>query len=55
MGDTGISWHPLPENDPTRRQPDITRARTVLGWEPQVPLSEGIARTVDYFRSLETT
>jgi UDP-glucuronate decarboxylase len=41
---------PLPADDPVRRQPDITRARQVLGWEPAVPLSEGLARTVEYFR-----
>jgi UDP-glucuronate decarboxylase len=43
---------PLPADDPVRRKPDITRARDVLGWEPAVPLSEGLARTVDYFRGL---
>jgi len=50
VGDTGITWHPLPENDPVRRQPDITRARETLGWEPTVPLREGLARTIAYFR-----
>ncbi|MBN1438932.1 MAG: SDR family oxidoreductase [Anaerolineales bacterium] len=38
------------EGDPQRRQPDITRARTVLGWEPKVPLEEGLRRTVHHFR-----
>ncbi len=37
--------------DPQRRQPDITRARTVLGWSPNVPLEEGLRRTVEYFRT----
>ncbi len=51
VGDTGITWHPLPENDPVRRQPDITRARTLLGWEPTVQLSEGLVETIAYFRA----
>ena len=38
---------PLPEDDPKVRQPDITRARTILGWEPQVALEEGLRRTLD--------
>jgi len=37
-------------DDPQRRQPDITRARNILGWEPKVSLEEGIKRTVPYFR-----
>jgi dTDP-glucose 4,6-dehydratase len=41
---------PLPEDDPKVRQPDITRARTELGWQPRVPLAEGLRRTVGYFR-----
>ena len=48
--DPGITYHPLPTDDPVRRQPDITRARTILGWQPEVPLSEGLTRTIDYFR-----
>ena len=40
----------LPADDPRQRQPDITRARTLLGWEPQVPLQEGLQRTIAYFR-----
>jgi UDP-glucuronate decarboxylase len=43
---------PLPADDPVRRRPDISRARDVLGWEPAVPLSDGLARTVDYFRGV---
>jgi nucleoside-diphosphate-sugar epimerase len=42
---------PLPTDDPKVRQPDITRARTLLGWEPKVPLEEGLTSTIDYFRS----
>jgi dTDP-glucose 4,6-dehydratase len=41
---------PLPVDDPKVRQPDITRARTLLGWEPRVGLDEGLSRTLDYFR-----
>jgi dTDP-glucose 4,6-dehydratase len=41
---------PLPVDDPKQRQPDITRARTLLGWEPQVGLEEGLRKTVGYFR-----
>jgi dTDP-glucose 4,6-dehydratase len=43
-------FKPLPEDDPKVRKPDITRARTMLGWEPQVQLREGVARTIAYFR-----
>jgi UDP-glucuronate decarboxylase len=43
---------PLPADDPQRRRPDCTRARRRLGWEPKVPLTEGLRRTVDYFRSV---
>jgi dTDP-glucose 4,6-dehydratase len=45
-----IVERPLPVDDPKVRQPDITRARTLLGWEPKVPLDEGLPRTLDYFR-----
>jgi len=41
---------PLPVDDPKQRQPDITRARTLLGWEPKVGLEEGLTKTVGYFR-----
>src|SRR6267378_3764625 len=44
------SVRPLPENDPKQRRPDITRARTLLAWEPKVSLEEGLAPTVAYFR-----
>lgn len=47
-----IVYEPLPEDDPKQRQPDITRARTVLGWEPKVPLEEGIRNTIEYFRGI---
>ncbi len=45
-----IVQKPLPVDDPRVRQPDITRARAILGWEPKVPLDEGLARTLAYFR-----
>ena len=48
--DSPVEYHPLPADDPVRRQPDITRARQFLGWEPTTPLDEGLKRTVDYFR-----
>jgi UDP-glucuronate decarboxylase len=43
---------PLPADDPRQRQPDITLARQTLGWEPTVPLAEGLARTIAYFERL---
>ena len=46
-----IAYKPLPVDDPRVRQPDITRARTILNWEPSVSLDEGLSRTVDYFRA----
>ena len=45
-----IVHRPLPVDDPKVRQPDITRARTLLGWEPKVPLDDGLRRTLEYFR-----
>jgi dTDP-glucose 4,6-dehydratase len=47
-----IVFKPLPVDDPRVRQPDVTRARTKLGWEPKVKLEEGLARTIEYFRNL---
>ncbi len=47
-----LVFRPLPQDDPMQRCPDITRARTTLGWEPRVSLREGLSRTVAYFRRL---
>jgi dTDP-glucose 4,6-dehydratase len=46
---------PLPQDDPKQRQPDITKAKKVLGWEPKVSRAEGLKITYAYFRSLSTT
>jgi UDP-glucuronate decarboxylase len=48
--DGAIEERPLPSDDPVRRKPDIGRARELLGWEPTIPLEEGLKRTVEYFR-----
>lgn len=49
---SGIISQPLPVDDPKVRQPDISRATRLLGWKPQVPVDEGLAITIDYFRNL---
>ena len=46
-----IVYRPLPEDDPKVRRPDITRARTLLGWEPKVSLEEGLQKTLEYFKT----
>jgi dTDP-glucose 4,6-dehydratase len=48
---TEIIFHPLPQDDPTRRRPDITRARQLLGWEPQIKLREGLEKSLAYFQA----
>jgi UDP-glucuronate decarboxylase len=60
VGFTGVNvpieLRPLPTDDPVRRCPDITKAKQILGWEPKVPLDEGLRKTVEYFRGhLQTT
>ncbi|HEY4354672.1 MAG TPA: UDP-glucuronic acid decarboxylase family protein [Acidobacteriaceae bacterium] len=49
--DAEIVFQPLPQDDPTRRRPDITLAKSLLGWEPKVALREGLTRSLDYFKS----
>jgi dTDP-glucose 4,6-dehydratase len=51
-GRSAIETQPLPTDDPKVRRPDITRARTLLGWEPTIQLRDGLSRTIEYFRSL---
>jgi dTDP-glucose 4,6-dehydratase len=46
-----VVYRPLPTDDPKQRRPDITRARTLLGWEPKVQLEEGLIKTIEYFRT----
>jgi dTDP-glucose 4,6-dehydratase len=50
--DQKVVYKPLPLDDPKQRQPDITRARSILGWEPKINRAEGLRITYDYFRSL---
>jgi UDP-glucuronate decarboxylase len=49
-----IVYRPLPQDDPQRRRPDISRARALLGWEPKIPLSEGLRLTADWFHATLT-
>jgi UDP-glucuronate decarboxylase len=49
--DTDLIFKPLPEDDPKQRQPDISRAKTWLGWEPTIPLEEGLKLTIEDFRA----
>jgi dTDP-glucose 4,6-dehydratase len=49
-GKSRIIFCPLPQNDPKVRQPDITKAKTMLGWEPKVDRQEGLKRTLRYFK-----
>ncbi len=49
-GTSKLVFKPLPADDPQQRQPDITLAKSTLGWEPKVSLEDGLSRTVDYFR-----
>jgi dTDP-glucose 4,6-dehydratase len=48
---SSIVYKPLPEDDPQVRQPDITKAKKILGWEPKVQLEEGLVKTIEYFRA----
>ncbi len=47
-----VTYHDLPVDDPTQRKPDITKAKNLLGWTPEVELREGLERTIEYFASL---
>ncbi len=49
--DVPFEYRPLPADDPTRRCPDITKAKQLLGWEPNISLDDGLAKTVEYFRT----
>ena len=46
-----LVYRPMPSDDPKRRKPDITLATELLGWEPKVPLQEGLSKTIEYFKS----
>lgn len=48
---SGITYQPLPQDDPKQRKPDITKARTLLGWEPEVELREGLQKCLSYFEA----
>jgi dTDP-glucose 4,6-dehydratase len=50
-----IAFHPLPQDDPKVRCPDITRARELLGWQPRIPLRDGLQRTIEWFRALHAS
>jgi dTDP-glucose 4,6-dehydratase len=47
-----VVYEDLPQDDPKRRRPDITRAQTLLGWNPTIDRAEGLQRTLEYFRSV---
>jgi dTDP-glucose 4,6-dehydratase len=50
---SSIVFRPLPEDDPRQRRPDISKAQTLLGWEPKISLNEGLKPTIDYFRRVQ--
>ncbi len=52
---SSIEYKPLPEDDPKVRQPDISRARKILGWQPKIEFEEGIKKTIEYFRNASKT
>jgi len=47
-----IDYRPLPQDDPKQRQPDITKARSILGWEPKYNRAEGLKKTYEYFKTV---
>jgi dTDP-glucose 4,6-dehydratase len=50
--DLPLAFEPLPQDDPRQRQPDISKAREILGWSPKVSLEQGLRETVEYFRGV---
>ena len=50
-GNLKVIYKPLPSDDPTQRKPDITLAKNLFNWEPQISLNEGLDKTIEYFRS----
>jgi UDP-glucuronate decarboxylase len=53
IGQGKLSREPLPQDDPTQRQPDISLAKKILGWEPKIEIDEGLDKTIAYFKSLK--
>jgi dTDP-glucose 4,6-dehydratase len=51
-GNSKIVYEALPQDDPKQRQPDITKAKEILGWEPKVNRTEGLKITLDYFKNV---
>lgn len=49
-----INFYPLPEDDPKQRQPDINLAKSHLEWQPKIELSEGLKKTIEYFREVSS-
>jgi UDP-glucuronate decarboxylase len=54
-GDSELVMKPLPADDPIQRQPDITRAKTVLNWTPSIPLKEGLQKTIEWFAGIDVS
>ena len=50
--DSKVVYEPLPADDPMQRKPDISQAKALLGWQPTIPLDDGLPRTVEYFRTI---
>jgi dTDP-glucose 4,6-dehydratase len=51
--DSKLAFHPLPQDDPKQRKPDIALAKKLMGWEPKIKLEEGLKRTLEYFKRVE--